>query len=129
MYILLVLQSIFSFDQTILSQKQTKVYDIICHFSVTPIFYHAISLIILFVLVRYCPKHDNSQDTSPFTLQLHHMGLDRRKPDFDICKQQRCRPACASAHSDQHLCYSLYGKYYVSICYKQIFNILVSLCS
>ena len=27
-----------------------------------------------------------------------------------VCEQQRCRPACASAQSDQHLCYSLSGE-------------------
>ena len=33
-----------------------------------------------------------------------------------VCKQQRCRPACldcASAQSDQHLCYLLIGKYHI----------------
>ena len=28
-------------------------------------------------------------------------------------KQQRCRLACASAQSDQRLCYSLIGKYHI----------------
>ena len=30
-----------------------------------------------------------------------------RKPTLAICEQQRCRSACASAQSDQHLCCSL----------------------
>ena len=30
-----------------------------------------------------------------------------------FCLQQRRRPACASAQSDQRLCYSLIGKYYI----------------
>ena len=29
-----------------------------------------------------------------------------RKPVYAICEQQRCRSACASARSDQHLFYS-----------------------
>ena len=29
----------------------------------------------------------------------HHMSLDARYPDFVVCEQQRCRPACASAQS------------------------------
>ena len=29
------------------------------------------------------------------------------------CEQQRHRPACASAQSDQRLCYSLIGKYHI----------------
>ena len=30
-----------------------------------------------------------------------------------VCEQQRHRPACASAQSDQRLCYSLIGKYHI----------------
>ena len=40
-----------------------------------------------------------------------YMGLDMRKPDFAPCEQQRCRPACASTQTDQHLYYFLTGKY------------------
>ena len=29
------------------------------------------------------------------------MGLGVRKPDFGVCEQQRRRPACASAQTDQ----------------------------
>ena len=29
------------------------------------------------------------------------------------CEQHRRRPACASAQSDQRLCYSLFGKYHM----------------
>ena len=36
----------------------------------------------------------------------HYMGVDERNPDFVACKQQKRRPACASAKSDQRLCYS-----------------------
>ena len=57
------------------------------------------------------------------------MGLNTRKPVFGVCEQQRCRPACTSAQSDQHLCYSLNGKYHIQTCYKQYFNFLASLCS
>ena len=31
-------------------------------------------------------------------VRIFHMGLDTRKPVFGVCKQQRCIPACASAH-------------------------------
>ena len=41
------------------------------------------------------------------------MGLDGRKPVFDVCEQQRRRPACASAQSDQRLYYSHIGKYHI----------------
>ena len=29
-----------------------------------------------------------------------------------VCEQQRRRPACTSAQSDQRICYSLMGKYH-----------------
>ena len=35
------------------------------------------------------------------------MGIVARIPDFVACEEQRRRPACAAAKSDQHLCYSL----------------------
>ena len=35
------------------------------------------------------------------------MSLVTRKPVYAIGEQQRRRSACASAQSDQHLCYSL----------------------
>ena len=31
----------------------------------------------------------------------------------DVSEQQRCRPACPSMQSDQHLYYSLIGNYYI----------------
>ena len=34
-----------------------------------------------------------------------HIGPEGRKPVFWVCEQQRRRPACASAQSDQLLCY------------------------
>ena len=39
------------------------------------------------------------------------MGLETRKSVFGVSKQQRHRPACSSMQSEQHLCYSLIGKY------------------
>ena len=35
-----------------------------------------------------------------------------------VCKQQRRRPACAFAQSDQHPCYLLNGKYHIYTCFK-----------
>ena len=32
-----------------------------------------------------------------------YMGLDSRKLDFIVCKQQRCRSACTSVQSDHCL--------------------------
>ena len=47
----------------------------------------------------------------PF-INYMYMGLDERKPDFGVLEQQRSRPTCTSAQSDQHLCYLLIGKYH-----------------
>ena len=46
-----------------------------------------------------------------------------------ICEQQRCRTACTSAQSDQHLCCSLLRKYDTYTCSIQSFKILISFCS
>ena len=40
----------------------------------------------------------------------HHIGLDARNPDSVACEQQRRRPACANAQSNQQLWYSLSEK-------------------
>ena len=37
----------------------------------------------------------------------------RENLSSEACEQHRCRPACASAQSDQRLCYSLFGKYHI----------------
>ena len=47
-------------------------------------------------------------------------GPQREKPFFGVYKQQRPRPACASAPSDQRLCCSLIGKFHISTCYEHI---------
>ena len=39
------------------------------------------------------------------------MSLNGRKPDFVACKQEKLRLGYASEQSDQHLCFSLSGKY------------------
>ena len=39
---------------------------------------------------------------------IPYMGLDMR-----VCEQQRRRPACTSAQSNQLLCCSLIGKYHI----------------
>ena len=63
------------------------------------------------------------------------MGRDLRKPVFGGLRTtqaqirlRRRRPACASAQSDQRLCYSLIVKYHIQAWYKRNFNFLASLC-
>ena len=51
------------------------------------------------------------------------------RPVFGVCEQHRRRPACASAQSDQCLCYSHFEKYHNYTCFEQIFNYLASHCS
>ena len=46
-----------------------------------------------------------------------------------VCEQQRHRPACAYAQSDQRLYYLLIVKYHIQAWYKRNFNVLASLCS
>ena len=58
------------------------------------------------------------------------MGLDDVKnPDFVACNQQRCRPACVSAKSNQRLCCLLSGNQSSQTCFMQIFIILTNLSS
>ena len=39
-------------------------------------------------------------------LTTSYLSHVMRKPVLSICEQQRCRSACASAKSDQHLCFA-----------------------
>ena len=48
---------------------------------------------------------------------------------YAICEQQRCRSACASAQSDQHLCCSLPRQDGTSSLYIRNFKVLAGLCS
>ena len=48
---------------------------------------------------------------------------------YAICEQQRCRSACVSARSDQHLCCSLLKQYDMYTCYIQSFKVLASFCN
>ena len=50
--------------------------------------------------------HIKQNGPSPLISENNYMHLDFTV----VCKQQRCRPACASTQSDLHLCYSLSGK-------------------
>ena len=38
------------------------------------------------------------------------LGPQRKKTCLGVCEQHRRRPDCASAQSDQRLCYSCFGK-------------------
>ena len=65
----------------------------------------------------YTEHHQTSQSSHLYLgvkseMKEDKMG-DMRKPVFGVCEQHRPRPACASAQTDQPLCYSLFGKYHI----------------
>ena len=51
------------------------------------------------------------------------MGSVARKPLFATCEQQRRRSTCVSAHSDHHLCCSLYARI---LCMYEV-NLIITL--
>ena len=59
----------------------------------------------------------------------HIWAMTWENLSWGVCEPQRRRPACASAQSDQRLCYSLFGMYHVLTCYRWTFNFLASLWS
>ena len=61
--------------------------------------------------------------------QLNHLSHVMRRPILAICQQQRCRSACASVQSDQHICCSLPIQYNISSFYIRNFKPLASICS
>ena len=60
---------------------------------------------------------------------LSNWASSRENLSSEVCEQQKRRPACASAQSDQRLCYSRFGKNHILACYRRNFNFLASLCS
>ena len=65
----------------------------------------------------------------PGILSFIKWASSRENLSSGVCEQHRRRPACASAQSDQRLCYSLFEMYYMLTCYRWNFNFLASLCS
>ena len=59
----------------------------------------------------------------------HNWASTRVNLSSGVCEQQRRRPACAYAQSDQRLCRSYIGKYHVKTGYMRNFNFIASLCS
>ena len=72
------------------------------------------SLEIKYYQVNCAEKHSGHGSLfNDVKAQRRKLGLDARKSVLGVCEQQRCIPACASAQSDQRLCYSLSGKHYI----------------
>ena len=55
------------------------------------------------VKIPHCWKSHVAAQLLSFACFYMYMGLVTRKPDFVVCDQLRCRPACTSMLSDQHL--------------------------
>ena len=70
-------------------------------------------------LTKYFPEQNNHLQGTRFHSR-DEMGLDARNLSSGVCEH---------AQADQRLCYSLFGKYYMLICYWWNFNFLASLCS
>ena len=70
-----------------------------------------------------------SRALSVFQITPNKWASLRENLSSEVCEQQRRRPACASAQSDQRLCYSRFGKNHILACYRRTFNFLASLCS
>ena len=60
--------------------------------------------------------------TLPIAIIQLNIAPMRKKSDFVVIKQQRCRPTCTSAQSDQWLCYIFRGILYVTTttCYNRL---------
>ena len=76
-------------------------------------------------------KHETIwRTTAPDKCNLTlYLASTQENHSLVVCEQQRRRPACESAQSDQRLCYSLNGKYQSCTCIKRSFHFLASLCS
>ena len=81
-----------------------------------------------FMLIPLTNNISNSQQTHNVEATVKWAST-RENLSSEGCEQQRHRPACASAQSDQRLCFSLFGKYHFQTCHKRNFNFLASLCS
>ena len=55
----------------------------------------------------------NIQDWRGNTFAHYNWALDARKIAFGVCDQHWCRPACASAQTDQPICYSIFGNNHI----------------
>ena len=55
----------------------------------------------------------NAQFEIGFLGEIIIWALKQENLSSGVCQQQRRKPDCASTQSDQHLCYSLNGKYHL----------------
>ena len=85
-------------------KNTTVVYMITCRLSSCKTGVYNVCLLI--ILERGCSSMYRKKEKKDHADNRSHV---MRKPVFAICEQQRCRSACASAQSDQHLCCSLPG--------------------
>ena len=71
---------------------------------------------------------EKAQNMCLYSSTWNKLSHVKWKPVYAICEQQRRRSACASAQSDQRLCFSLPRKYNISSFYIRNLKPLASLC-
>ena len=59
-----------------------------------------------------CPTSDTAH-LHCSSKNIINWASSRENLSSGVCEQHRRRPACASAQSDQRLCYSLFGKFHM----------------
>ena len=64
------------------------------------------------ILIAFYNEFNELNNIGPH-MSDYHMGLVAKNLYSVVCEQQRPRPGCVSAQSDQRLCYSLIGKYHI----------------
>ena len=72
----------------------------------------------MYIIIHYPGRFDVSLILTLLvriiTISASHIWASTRENQSSgVCKQQRRRPACASAQSDHRLCFSLYEKYHM----------------
>ena len=70
---------------------------------------------------------DEVNTSKPLIKYFIIWALRRENLSSEVCKQQRCRPACAFAQTDSAFVISLFDKYHIVTCYNCNFNFLASL--
>ena len=80
-------------------------------------------------ILSFSPTRLINSIKQEYSCKILYVGLVGRNMSWEVWEQQRGRPACTSAQSDQSLFYSLFGRDHIWACCKCKFNFLASLCS
>ena len=100
-------KTIFHFQNTLISSLSKCKWSIFC---------------VCHIMFSFIQKQFPTFRTPSFLLHPNVNGLyavcfiwasTRENLSSEVCEQHRCRPACTSPQTDQHLCYSLFGTYHI----------------